>query len=359
MITKLKVRNFQSLVGVDLDLGLVTAITGESDNGKSAVVRALESVFKNRSGDTFITHGKTACSVAVVADGQSIVWDKGPGVNQYTLEGVEYQKVGRGGVPPEVLTLLNISDENVAGQFDRPYLLFETGSFISDILGRVTNVGLLYEAVRLAGKDIKRLDKEISTLQTDIAFLEVSRDKMKPLVEELLSCVADLEEQDQSISDSEGRLATLGTQLVRLSEYQSFLSGMAEVTEVAAKLTVIDRAVGVFGDTTQQFVDLFALIANREALTRKLEQWKDLPVLPNMDAYELLQQEFNALQSLVLDHTLQFDVASQAALKADELSMEYDLAYKEFVENLSEFDVCPLSGGALFEDCKLLLKEVE
>jgi hypothetical protein len=36
----------------------------------------------------------------------------------------------------------------VAGQFDRPYLLTETGSAVASVLGRLTNVTLIYAAVR-------------------------------------------------------------------------------------------------------------------------------------------------------------------------------------------------------------------
>ena len=57
MIKHVRIRGFQSWKQADLDLEPLTVVVGESDQGKSALIRALESVMENRAGTEFITHG--------------------------------------------------------------------------------------------------------------------------------------------------------------------------------------------------------------------------------------------------------------------------------------------------------------
>ena len=63
MLNRLRIRNFQSLEDIDLELGQFTVIIGESDTGKSAIIRALKYALINKVGTGFIRHGEKQAAV--------------------------------------------------------------------------------------------------------------------------------------------------------------------------------------------------------------------------------------------------------------------------------------------------------
>ena len=67
--------------------------------------------------------------------------------------------------------LLELSELNFAAQFDRPFLLDSSGGEIARVLGRLTNVTLLFDAAREANRrrlevmgDLKRAEANLADL---------------------------------------------------------------------------------------------------------------------------------------------------------------------------------------------------
>ncbi len=182
MIERIEIRNFQSLRSIDLELGRYTVIVGPSSSGKSALLRAIRAVASNVSGDSVITRGATACAVTVRTADAAVTLEHSRGAWRYRLvdgQGErEYSKLNRS-VPEDVTRALGIDpvpangfSRNVAGQFDRPYLLTESGAVVARELGALTNVDTIYAAVREANR---RLRTDAATLKTRKADLEQAR----------------------------------------------------------------------------------------------------------------------------------------------------------------------------------------
>ena len=109
MLTNLKIENFQSHKSTNLcfDKG-VNAIIGKSDNGKTAAMRALYWVIKNKpNGKSFIRHGKTTAKVELKVNGNSIVRMKNDKENQYILNGEILKAFGQD-VPEEITELTRV-----------------------------------------------------------------------------------------------------------------------------------------------------------------------------------------------------------------------------------------------------------
>ena len=118
-IKSLDIKNFQAHKELHLDLGKnIVTITGESDRGKSAILRSLIWLATNRpSGDDFIRYGTNECAVKAIVDGHTIERVKGKKTNSYILDGVEYKAL-KTDVPEEIAKILNIDKNNIQQQFD-------------------------------------------------------------------------------------------------------------------------------------------------------------------------------------------------------------------------------------------------
>ena len=170
MLTRLEIRNFQSLGEVDIPLGMFTVITGPTSSGKSAIVRAARLLARNARGTGYITHGQTACSVSA-GDGSVIVRlarSRTRGRDAYHVaalkdgewETAKYTKLA-GSVPEPVTGALGLSDLNFAGQFDMPYLLNVPGTELARTLGELTNVSMVLNAAAEANRRRKQAERDL------------------------------------------------------------------------------------------------------------------------------------------------------------------------------------------------------
>ena len=168
MINHLSVRNFQSLKRVSLPLGKVTVIVGESDIGKSAVVRAIHALTTNKSGHGFISVGESETRVGISAFDSSvnIVWSKGKSAS-YKLGEEVYDRSGRS-VPPEIQDALKITEltlgsetvfPNFHMQFDPPFLVADGASKRSRVLG--SSLVRIFSTLRLRKREQERLRQSV------------------------------------------------------------------------------------------------------------------------------------------------------------------------------------------------------
>ena len=182
MIKSLRIKNFQSHKesSLVLDEG-VNVIVGPSDQGKSAIIRALRWALRNdQQGEAFRRHGSKETSVMIILkDKQEVKRMRSNKDNSYTLDDLEFDKV-RGDVPEEIAKILNIDDINVQAQMDAPFLLAESPAEVGRILNRAVSM------------------EEIDTSMTKIASMERENNK------ELAIRKADLEEVTQDLKRFKG-----------------------------------------------------------------------------------------------------------------------------------------------------------
>lgn len=191
MINRLEIRNWQSLVKVDLDLGQFTVIVGESSCGKTALMRAIKALASNVRGSSSITVGAKATAITArtanhVVTLQRSTTDGG----RYVITDVQtgkddtYTKLA-GAVPPAVTAALGIAPAvnglslNVAGQFEPPYLLRESGAAIARLLGDLTNVSTILRAVQEANR---RKNAELASLRLREQDLKDKLERAKAFV---------------------------------------------------------------------------------------------------------------------------------------------------------------------------------
>lgn len=175
MLRRLTIVNFQSIRQAALDFGPVTVLVGESDAGKSAVLRAIRAVVTSPVGSDFRTQGTGETMVSLELDDAAVTWTKAdsPAYRVDRSGGSApalYSGFGRT-VPAPVVDLLRlgplaVGDEvvwpSVHQQFDLPFLVGETAAVRARVLGELSGVSRLY----LATREARRLEAGAKRLRS-------------------------------------------------------------------------------------------------------------------------------------------------------------------------------------------------
>lgn len=282
MIDEVEIRNFQSLKNVKLDLSKFTVIVGASSSGKSAFLRALKALATNPRTSSFVTYGKTLATVQARLGDDTVTLEKGEGHTVYKLikEGKPFSFAKLGGlVPDQVAEALGRPDTNVnfADQFDRPYLLDDTGSSVARVLGDLTNVSSIFEAVREANR---RKASAASTLKTREKDIGEIRDQVKSYagLKEKLGAV------DEATSMAE-EAESLGYRIL-------YLQGLVDDLEMAEQ--VLSRTLVI--EDLPDYEEIQRLQTRRDAFVSLIIEWRQAveQCANSEDAigyYELAEQE--------------------------------------------------------------------
>ncbi|MEW6448735.1 MAG: AAA family ATPase [Bacillota bacterium] len=189
--------NFQSHRQTEIVLApTVTVLIGESDQGKSAVVRALRWLFYNKpKGADFLRVGADRCRVAVeFEDGLTIVRERRGKTNRYEIlqPGREpYVEEGFGRDVPEAvqelteirpLKLEGASFElHVAHQLDPPFLLKETPAVRARAVGHLSGTHLFDAADKRAARKLAELTRQRRELEDEVARIQVQMEGFSDL----------------------------------------------------------------------------------------------------------------------------------------------------------------------------------
>jgi DNA repair ATPase RecN len=157
-LTRLSLRNFQAHARLDIDLDpLVTVLVGESDIGKSSILRALRWLCLNQpSGDAFVRHGAKGCRVTLEVDGSEVTRKRSNADNIYILHEQRYAALGVGGVPEEVQRLLSVGETNFQTQHEPSFWMFKSAGEVSRELNQIVNLGLIDSTLANLASGLKR-----------------------------------------------------------------------------------------------------------------------------------------------------------------------------------------------------------
>lgn len=147
MIESISINNFQSHKATRLKLApTVNTLQGNSDCGKSAVMRAINWLLFNPAGDYFVSDwakkGKTIvapCEVTLEVNGHKITRRRDKEFNGYTMDGEVFEAT-RNSVPPQILEALGLGEVNVQRQLDPPFLLSMSAGDVSRYINSLVNL---------------------------------------------------------------------------------------------------------------------------------------------------------------------------------------------------------------------------
>lgn len=237
---KARIKNFQSIADLEIEVRGFTCITGPTNIGKSAIVRALAYSALNKPVGGLVRSGSKFCSVEVSSSaGWSYLWEKGDrGVNRYTIDGKVYDKTGQSQLPE--LAQLGFTSVEVgkselhpwwATQFSPVFLLDETGSSVTDFISKVSRLAVLQDAIVLSSRG-----KKSSAESAKDCAERSAKDKEKlsrvAAVDSLVRLRDDLVEQAKSIREYEAAISSLERTSARVSSLEARISAISGVGTV-------------------------------------------------------------------------------------------------------------------------------
>jgi DNA repair ATPase RecN len=236
MITHLRIENYQSHALTEIDISpTVTVFTGESDQGKTAVLRAVRKVLRNTpTGDFFVRWGQKVCKVALTVDGivvERTVGVKKSGVNTYTVGEDSYNNFGTT-VPEDVRVALQVADIqtfdkdkidfNIHTQHEGEFLVGKSGveALRGRIFARATGSDVVNRAIVQKNADIRANKQELDRLVLRQKELQAKLDVLLPARDAgvMLVEVEDTYGTVLHLSSKIDTLRVLGTELQTLSD---------------------------------------------------------------------------------------------------------------------------------------------
>lgn len=251
---KVTIENFQSIEKVALDIQGFTTITGDSNIGKSALVRAIRFALTNASGTYFVRHlpqcGKTetrkckcVSRVHLQAEGLDLLWEKGDMCSRYVVNGTTYDKPGKGQL--EFLNDLGFSTAKVgsdtallqsAPQFKPIFLVDQSGPAIAESIADVSKLQRVNQASKAADRERREMAAAVKTSESIIADTKLSLLSFDRLsaVQELYSKALTLEglvtKSHSKLDALSSFLSQVNTTLESKKQLEAFLVGLVSDT---------------------------------------------------------------------------------------------------------------------------------
>lgn len=244
-MVKVEISNFQSLGEISLDVEGFTVVTGRNNTGKTAVLRAIQGVFQNTPGNTFVREGQTKCEVTVDfgVDG-SLTWSKGTTSRErptYRITGLNDPINPGSGVPEEVKSFrvvpLKAGNKEVwptiASQFGgQVFLLDQSPSFIAECIADVERVGKLNQCLRNVQSDLRSVKSELKVRESDLKTVQQQLTSFDGL-DFLITQSKVLSKQEDQLIETRGELRELELLHVQYQNNLAFTQNLAPLDDLA------------------------------------------------------------------------------------------------------------------------------
>lgn len=213
-----RITNFQSIEDVSIDIDGFTCITGKSNIGKSAIIRAIFRSAVNKPVTGAVRNGAKFCTVDIGSAGWGYRWEKGErGVNRYVIPGKAepLDKVGQAQVA-EVEAMgfgsVEVGDKRLypwyANQFDPIFLMDESGPSVTSFLSNVAGLDRIQDSIVYASR-CKRASSESAKAREGSAALIRAKEAKLANAGAAEALQGDIEEQMVSISEYEAKISRM------------------------------------------------------------------------------------------------------------------------------------------------------
>lgn len=294
MLESLRVKNFQThrKLRVEFD-PLITTFVGPSDQGKSAILRALYWLCLNQpAGDEFLSWGENQVQVTLKVDGHSIKRVKGKGENYYQLNGDNaFKALGQGTVPVPIAFILNVDTIHFQQQHDSPLWFSESAGEVSRQLNQIVDLGIIDDllsasasAVRSARSEVVHTEQRLQEASEALTSLE-----WVPLISADWASLEGLERDSQKTAQDcitlrrmieDGTRAIQGVQNAVESKRDAFPAIQAgqEALEIRQQAERLRELLGELESGEQELCQVRSAIQTSQAVLDRETQGQQCPL---------------------------------------------------------------------------------
>jgi len=237
---KVRIQNYQSIEDISFEIRGFTALSGKTNIGKSAIVRAISSAILNNPVVGMVRRGAPYASVELSTDEWNFRWEKSErGVNRYDIGGKFYDKVGQRQLT-EIADLgfksVKVGNDDVhpwlASQFFPIFLLDKSGPQVTDFISEVSRLNVLQDAVVLSARG-KRKTSDDSSAKSDEAAGYRLKQKAVAQAGMVRDLVKDLDGQASSIEEYETSLLAAITMAARIAKATASVTTLTPVASLS------------------------------------------------------------------------------------------------------------------------------
>lgn len=231
MLKSLSIQGFQSWRKVYLNFHTgMNVIIGDSQTGKSALMKAIDWVLRNRPMSSNILNLDVATPRSTVLintyDDEKVRLTKSFKATNTAVYSINNQPLRKfkTSVPAEVPKVLKLTDVNIQRQGDQPFLITSSSGAISKEINKITNI-------EQSDKWVKSLTSQIDQSTSKIKFATQDIDILKDVVKKYKG-LEDLEEGINRLTEIEDEIEELETKVDEIEECVSevkILDGRIEI----------------------------------------------------------------------------------------------------------------------------------
>ena len=318
----LSVKDFQIIKSANLSfLPGLNCLIGQSNNGKSALMRAAKSCIYNEPGTTSVRLGCNNFAVGLQMNGHTVILQKGSN-SLYKIDGEVYGKIGRTQLE-EVAKALGIKQLNINGsneeinfwdQMEKPFLLdrseTELFRFIVDS-GKDNNVTTALKSIT---QDRQQITKDITLTEGKLNQIEVNlktqEEVLKDVDKKLDACNKVIElgpkiKRVKEITDLKNKALSDGQQLSKALLVKSNLDSLFNKVNTSLELINTNtRKTTLIADLMSNINQNTKLIDELETKVSKMSTIDDSELKNMLDKYNLLTSlvsKTRSTQDLILE----------------------------------------------------------
>jgi exonuclease SbcC len=260
MLKKLTIENYQSHKKTEILLHPhINVIVGQSDSGKSAILRSLYWLIENKprgfSFKSSFADEKELTKSSIELGPVRISRQRNNSVNQYIVEGVDgsISDYDPGtSVPDDISNIFNFGDVNIQKQIDPPFMISWTGGDIAKYLNDIVHLDKIDKVLKLteskkrsAKKDIehteKNIEKELEVIESNKWSLE-AKEQIKIIKEQSIEIEA-IEEQLSKLVSSINTYESISNSLKDTAYIYKALEQLKEVEHIEGLLFIVKENI--------------------------------------------------------------------------------------------------------------------
>jgi predicted ATP-dependent endonuclease of OLD family len=155
MLRQVLIRNFQKHKRLAIKIGeRITTITGRSDVGKSAIIRALRFALLNQHTAADVRHGQKRMLVRAEFDEGRVTRERRGSTNLYKLDAQGFQAFGKN-IPEPVQEVLQLTADNFQQQHDAPFWIGLGRPALAREINRVVDLEVIDHSLKVVAGHVR------------------------------------------------------------------------------------------------------------------------------------------------------------------------------------------------------------
>ena len=278
MIEELHLKNCQSHKDSILKFSPgLNIITGDTDSGKSAIIRGLDKIcYNSMTSKELISHWSKSLFISIVVDNHKLEL-KNEGKDVYTLDDTPFKASG-GKVPEEIQNIINMDDINFQNQIDSFFLLDETSGYVASYLNQIANLSQIDSTT----KSIKsELNETKRTILNDKGTLQGKEEVLESYsyLTLLATAIKEADELEENKSALELEINAIGFLADKIEKIDSKLNSNQKILSLKP---IVDSAIATqneLGELEQKVKRIDTLLTNLELIDANIKKLSNLITL--------------------------------------------------------------------------------